>query len=528
MSLQDINLRFFGVQKDYFECGPQPSLFLGGVGAGKTYIGLLKMLYLLNEYPGSRGVVVRQRFSQLKRTTAATLWKLLPPQMIARRNDNEGFVKLKNGSELLMAHLDKEDSIDNLKSLELNFAYIDQLEDIKAIAWDTLMERIGRWTGAMRRGGYPPDWPYRDQLGNMIPPRYIFASCYSPGYENWITHRFWEKGDQREKYAKQGYKVFIGSTRDNKALSKDYIEGRLAMGEEYVQRYVDAIVWGANEGRVFEILDDSILDPTEELLAKIKRTMRLHRVLDHGDSSPTGVLWYATDHDGNVFVHREYMEANLLISQHRQNVFNLSCHDGITGRTPPVYYSNLADPSIIRKDRGRKATQIPTHSVADEWSDRRIMDPETAVYWRGANNDESMTVNRLREYLRIDPNHRNPITGVIGAPRLYFLRRTDTYPHGCKEVLVDIRAAKREVAGETSEGEKLFKDERDKTVRDHLLDCTRYLVGARPALAIRPAMPEAEAGSIRWSDYKQIMEDEEFEAENERRANFTGSARYGY
>jgi multidrug efflux pump subunit AcrB len=76
--------------------------------------------------------------------------------------------------------------------------------------------------------------------------------------------------------------------------------------------------------------------------------------MDHGDASPTAVLWYATDSDGNVFYYREYMEPDLLVSQHRLNIFNLSLEDG----NPPRYYSNFADPSIFAKSRGRGLNTI--------------------------------------------------------------------------------------------------------------------------------------------------------------------------
>ena len=171
MEVSHIPIDFWPAQKQFFEAGPQPSMLLAGVGHGKTYVGILKILYLLDEYPGSRAAIVRQRFQQLKKTTAATLWQLLPKDHIARRNDNEGMLRLKNGSEIIMMHLDKPDSLNNLKSLELNFAYIDQAEDISAEAWDTLWERIGRWSGAMMKGGYPSDWPYRIRLGQPMPPR---------------------------------------------------------------------------------------------------------------------------------------------------------------------------------------------------------------------------------------------------------------------------------------------------------------------------------------------------------------------
>jgi phage terminase large subunit len=522
--MKKTQLKFHGCQGPYFKAGPQPTLFLGGVGSGKTYVGILKLLALLDEYPGSRGVIIRQRFSQLKKTTAATLRQLLPREQIARRNDNEGLIVLKNGSELLLMHLDKADSIDNLKSLELNFAYVDQMEDISAEAWDTLLERLGRWSGATRRGGFPDDWPYRTEEGSPVPPAYAFASAYSPGFGHWITNRWWKDGDDRDKYRKQGYIVYIGSTRDNPNLTKGYIKSRLSMGKEYVERFVDAISWGAAEGMVFDLLPDSVVEPTEDVLNYLNRC-KLHRVLDPGDFSPTACLWYATDHDGNVIFYREYQKENLLVSQHRQNIYDLSKID--FNEVVPRYESDVADPVIVNKTRGRNPHKAPQWSVQDEWSERSVQPSETSIFWRPANNDESMTVTRVREYMRMDPNHHNPFTKKKGAPRIYFIRRADWYAHGCKQVLSDIRAARRIEIGQNSDGTKQYGDERDDKIPDHCLDCVRYSIGMRPALGPVDPEPCAEPGHIRLNDYFKIQEQYEYELELDRARQFKGHNKWG-
>lgn len=518
---------FHGPQEKFFKAGPQPTLFLGGVGAGKSYIGIMKMLYLLDEYPGSRGVIVRQRFNQLKKTTSATLWKMLPKDHVARRNDNEGVVQLTNGSQLLLMHLDKADSIENMKSLELNFAYVDQAEDVSSEAYDVLLERVGRWSGALKRGGWPSDWLYITETGEPIPPPYVFISAYSPGYDHWITSRFWENGGERERYRKEGYIYFTGSTRENPNLTKHYVKGRLSMGQEYVDRYVDAISWGANEGAIFNLSQDSILEPTEELLNKIRNRMRLHRVMDHGEFSPTACLWYATDSEQNVYYYREYHVPGLLVSEHRRNIYELSKSD-CTNVQQPKYYSNLADPSIFNKTRGRSVNSPPQWSVADEWREARIVDKETSVAWRPAPNDEAMTITRVREYLRIDETHRHPVTGKMGAPRAYFIKRTKDYPNGCHEVLVDVRSAKRVEIGTNADGSKQFGDERDDSVRDHLLDCVRYSIGSRPALGLKLEEHRDKPGWIKLKDYEDYTEQVAARAERERILNYRGKHRYGY
>jgi hypothetical protein len=359
----------------------------------------------------------------------------------------------------------------------------------------------------MKRGGWPADWPYRNRLGEPIPPRYLFASCYSPGYEHWITARFWEHGSERARYAKEGYQVFVGSTRENLALSDEYIQGRLAMGDEYVRRFVDAVDWGANEGRIFDLHPMSILEPTQALIERIKFHMKLHRVYDHGEAVPSAYLWYATDSEGNVFFYREGGGADMLVSDHRAAIYEMSKPDWINNE-PVRYHSNYADPAIFAKTRGRSANTAPSWSVADEFKDTRIMDPKTAIYWRPANNDEAMTINRVREYLKKDNTHRHPLTGRLGAPRLYFVRRTEDYPWGCHEVLVDIRAAKRVEIGSMPNGTKMYGDERDETVRDHWLDDVRYAIGMRPALAAKIMQTEPdEPNTIKINDYYEQMEE---------------------
>jgi hypothetical protein len=352
-------------------------------------------------------------------------------------------------------------------------------------------------------------------------------TAYSPGWEHWLTARFWEHGAEREMYRKQGYTVFTASARESKALTKQYIAKQLTRGKEYVARMVDASTWGATEGMVFDLSDVSILDPDSSLLNRILHRMRLHRVYDHGEFSPSGCLWYATDHDNNVFYYREYMKEGLLVNQHRRNIYDLSKEDA-GGGPPPAYYSNLADPHIFDKTRGRTLDSAPSWSVGDEFSDKRVQDPQTAIYWRPADNNEEMTISRMRQYLWVDPSHKHPLTGEMGAPRAYFLRRTAGYPNGCHEVLADIRSAKRKEVGTSPDGSKLYGDERDEKVRDHLLDCVRYSIGGRPALGMRPAAPPIKDGEISLVEYEKATAEMKRLRERESRMRFSGHSTYGY
>lgn len=215
------------------------------------------------------------------------------------------------------------------------------------------------------------------------------------------------------------------------------------------------------------------------------------------------------------------MKADLLISDHRNLIYQLSKEDG-----PVEYYSNLADPSIFSKSRGRGVNQPPQWSVADEWKDSKVVDKRTAVAWRPANNDESMTINRVREYLREDPTHRNPITGELGAPRAYFVRKTAHYPDGCHEVLTDLRSAKREVVGVNNDGSKQYGDDRDETVRDHLLDCVRYSIGMRPPISPQQRIVVTRDGEVNFREYQELTKQDSARKQVERKIRYLGSGSY--
>src|SRR3970040_2321420 len=152
---------------EFVVAGPEKLLlFLGGFGSGKTYAGILKMLLLLDKYPNSRGAIIRKQFGQLQKTTLQTLFAVLPPSGYTRKN--EQFVDLRNGSRLYFVHLDTEDSLNVLRGLELNFAFVDQIEELEEDAWDLLEARVGRWSHATRVGGWPGGGKQRGSRGQHL------------------------------------------------------------------------------------------------------------------------------------------------------------------------------------------------------------------------------------------------------------------------------------------------------------------------------------------------------------------------
>ena len=509
-------------QRRFFMEGPGGVLgYYGGFGSGKSTVLCLKLLWIADMFPGSQIALVRRTASQLRKTTLSTLLAWLPHRHIRRYNEQAGIVELKNGSKLFLLHLDTPDSLGVLKSLELTAAGVDQAEEVDSEAIDLLDRRVGRWREA-KIPAYlnTPDWPWRDNTGVAIAPKWMLLTFNCPGFDSYLWHRFAPDSPDRAVWEKRGYRHIVASSRDNRFLGQANLDTLLAGGKDFVDRYVDAVTWGITEGLVFDVPDMAILEPEPGLIDRIKRGMKLHRSLDHGETAPACCLWHGTDSENRIFVYREYYEPDRLVSDHRKAISLLSADDH------SHYYSNLADPSIFFKARGRTVNVGPRWSIADEYSSIDIAPKDTALYWTSAENDESVTRTRLKEYLRIDPTCRHPVTGQKGAPRLYFVKRTPNYPNGCYNVIHEMRSQRFKMIGETSDGKKMFNEERDEKVPDHAVDALRYFVVSRPALGSQPQRPDANPGDI-YIDQYYAME-EAVKLRRRRRERMQGVAPAGY
>ena len=292
-------------------------------------------------------------------------------------------------------------------------------------------------------------------------------------------------------YRALGYRMIQMRSYENKFLPKHNLQLMMQRDESWRRRYIEG-EWGILEGTIHRVSPLSVLETGdaaggvktdgEELLRWMRETCRLHRVLDHGDSSPTACVWFAVDGSGNVFAYREYYAPDRLISDHRRWIHDMSAGEG--------YGLNLADPSIFFKTQ---RTRGGKWSVADEYADVRIS-RETALHWSPGDNNELGTRNRIGEYLAVDPNRVHPITKERGAPRLYFVTASDGFPHGVRNLLKETRAQRREQTG-TINGRPTFSDDRSDKIPDHAYDCLRYFIASRPSAAKQATAP-IPAGSF--------------------------------
>lgn len=449
----------------------------GGYGNGKTLIACFKLLYLLGTFKKYRVAIARREFKQLRQTTMKTFFKICPPEIVDSHNEQDGRTTLRNGSEIVWLNLDKFDE-QTLRGLEINSAFVDQAEELDEGIFDTIQARVGRWDDAVPPPeliAANPKWPRNKFTEKPLAPAYMIIACNPDSEIHWIYRKFHPDSTDWQLNFKKDYVMHQAASTDNPALDPATLKAMLAKDPEWVNRFVYG-QWGITGGTIHTILPVSIIDPSQEWLDNFKKKSVLYRTYDHGESSPSCCLWWATHNQLHV-CYREYYAGDLLISAHRQNISDLSAGE--------VYSGNYADPDIFKKHSQRLGGRF---AVSDDYLDRSLC-PAPPIMWQPADNNELGVRNRINEMLKLNPTLNHPVSGELNSPQLYFIRKGENHPNGCEHSIIQTRTQRRKEEG-TYNGKKIYSDDRDETVTDHGYDPVRYYfsihINYRENVMIRP------------------------------------------
>ena len=284
----DFQIKFVNsAQRAFYFATQRNQCFSGGFNNGKTFGGCAKALTLLLTFPNYRMVIARQTYSDLKKTSMQTFFKLCPPGIIQRHNEQDGFTELINKSVVHWLHLDKVDE-STLRGLEINAALVDQAEEIEEKVFDVLDGRIGRWDNAVIPGGLlekNPNWPVNPTTGKFIAPSYHMLLCNPDTQFHFIFRKFHPDSLERRPAF-----FYVEGEWDKNLGSAETYDVALTHDEEWVNKYVRG-QWGVSSAQIHRLPSESQLDYDKDFFEKLLRKGNLFRVLDHGDASPTCCLW---------------------------------------------------------------------------------------------------------------------------------------------------------------------------------------------------------------------------------------------
>ncbi len=195
-------------------------LYGGAAGGGKSAIGCLWLIEMCQTHPGSRWLMGRAKLKTLKETTLNTFFELTSKFDISEQyvyKEKSGLIKWNNGSEILLKDLffyPSDPEFDELGSLEITGAFIDECNQIVQKAWKLVSSRIR----------------YKLNYFGLMPK--MLGSC-NPA-QNWVYSTFY-KPHTDNKLPK--YRKFIQALpTDNPHLPQTYLDSLLALDDNSKQR----------------------------------------------------------------------------------------------------------------------------------------------------------------------------------------------------------------------------------------------------------------------------------------------------
>lgn len=182
-------------QADYIDDKTRHLMVLGSAGSGKTLFASIKTILYGLEHSNARIGVFRQTLPSLKKTAWLEIRKLLDKLgVVYKENKSDGVITLDNGSTISFIPLDDSRKV---RSLNLDWVYIEQCEEISKDSYDELTLRVRGEVQAKDFG----------QILSVVQPE---------NKSHWLYQRFYQI-----KVNDPDYKVIHFSYLDNPYLSED-------------------------------------------------------------------------------------------------------------------------------------------------------------------------------------------------------------------------------------------------------------------------------------------------------------------
>lgn len=208
---------------DYLEDDVTNELvFGGGAGGAKSVLGCYWSAKMCMKYPGVRGVIGRAVLKTLRETTLNSFFWAMSQQGLInghhyKYNAQTNVISFITGSEILLKDLysyPSDPNFDELGSLEITFAFVDECNQVTEKAWNILKSRIR----------------YRLDEYGLIPK--ILGTC-NPA-KNWVYANFYKPSRDGNIAAN---KQFVQSLlSDNPFISKHYKDNLLSLDKNSKER----------------------------------------------------------------------------------------------------------------------------------------------------------------------------------------------------------------------------------------------------------------------------------------------------
>ncbi len=276
----NLNLQHNVRQKVFFLHRERNVLYGGAKGGGKSWAIRWKQVLRRLKYPGSRGLLIRREFPELRRTHIIKLQEELPYGSYTF-NANRGEFLFPNGSVLEMSSAPHEASVMKYQGAEYDDIGIDEATEFTEYMYNIL--RIAA----------------RTKRTDIRPQIFLGANPGGVGH-GWVKEKF-----ITPKIVDPNNAFIPAKVYDNPVLmSADpkYIKQLQSLPGDLRRMYLEGD-WDIFAGQAFDEFrrDRHVIDRVEYPLELCQKIIGF----DWGYNAPGCAIWLAYTPDGRVYVYRE-------------------------------------------------------------------------------------------------------------------------------------------------------------------------------------------------------------------------------
>ena len=264
-------------------------MIMGSAGSGKTIFACTKVILYALKYPNARIGVFRQTLPSLRETAWREIVELLEKYQIEfKENKSNGLVTLSNGSTISFTPVDDEKK---LRSLNLDFVYIEQCEEITEEAFIELDLRIRnevskKYGGQMLLVVQPSNkthWLYR-----LFYQEKVNDPDYAKIHFSYLDNPFLPDEQKKvyEGLKETNYERYLTHTKGEWISSSKQIftnNWEVGFDRSFFKYYVAGIDWGWNSPACFllcGVYDDEFYIIDEIYKTEMTNSEFLRRITD--------------------------------------------------------------------------------------------------------------------------------------------------------------------------------------------------------------------------------------------------------
>lgn len=272
-----------GGAKSLLGCRDPVIVAVGPAGTGKTRAALEKVHWVLQKYPGSRGLLVRDTRASLTESALVTFEnKVLTPGILVEQSVRRQFrhsYDYLNGSSLVLGGLDNADRI---MSTEYDIILVVEATEIAEDHAEKLTTRL---------------------RNNVVPYQQLIMECNPSHPGHWI-----KRGIDAGRFTE-----ILSRHADNPSLTPEYLGALARMtGHRHARLFLGQ--WAAAEGLVYENFDRNVhlIDAMPTGWEKWRKI----RAIDFGYTNFFVCQWWAIDPDGRMYLYREWVRSGMTVKDH--------------------------------------------------------------------------------------------------------------------------------------------------------------------------------------------------------------------